>query len=86
MTFLSCGHGSNQSETTQQIALLYRKVVGVVGPGSGAEQAQNTVHRMRHFEEALDWGSQLQNEPAVNLKYARVGAAKRPLDVWFVER
>ena len=41
---------------------------------------------MRHFEEALDWGSQLQNEPAVNLKYARVGAAKRPLDVWFVER
>ena len=46
--------------------------LGIVGPGSGAEQAQNTVHRMRRFEEALGWGNQLQNEPAVNLKYARV--------------
>ena len=46
--------------------------LGIVGPGSGAEQAQNTVHRLRHYDEALGWGNQLQNEPAVNLKYARV--------------
>jgi hypothetical protein len=46
--------------------------LGIVGPGSGAEQAQNTVHRIRDYQEALGWGNQLQNEPAVNLKYARV--------------
>lgn len=46
--------------------------LGIVGPGSGAEQAQNTIHRMRNFDEALGWGNQLQNEPAVNLKYARI--------------
>jgi hypothetical protein len=36
---------------------------------------------MRRFEEALGWGNQLQNEPVVNLKHARVGAANRPLEV-----
>jgi lipid A 3-O-deacylase len=46
--------------------------LGIVGPGSGAEQAQNTIHRIRNFEEAMGWDNQLQNEPAVNLRYARV--------------
>ena len=36
---------------------------------------------MRRFEEALGWGNQLQNESVVSLKYARVGAANRPLEV-----
>lgn len=46
--------------------------LGIVGPGSGAEQAQNTVHRIRNFDEALGWDNQLKNDPAINIRYARV--------------
>lgn len=60
------GHGTSPTQDSWTLDL------GIVGPGSGAEQAQNTVHRLRHYDQALGWGNQLQNEPAVNLKYARV--------------
>ena len=45
--------------------------LGVVGPPSQAEEAQNTVHRLRSFPIALGWGSQIHSEPAVNLRYIR---------------
>jgi lipid A 3-O-deacylase len=46
--------------------------LGIVGPDAGGEDAQNTVHRLRNFGEAMGWANQLKNEPAINLRYARV--------------
>ncbi|HTI71275.1 MAG TPA: lipid A deacylase LpxR family protein, partial [Candidatus Limnocylindria bacterium] len=45
--------------------------LGIVGPPALGELAQNTVHRLRGFDTAKGWGSQLHTEPAVNLHYLR---------------
>lgn len=44
-------------------------VVGVVGPWSGAEETQNTVHDLIGNEKAKGWDYQLENEPIFNLAY-----------------
>ncbi len=46
-------------------------VVGVVGPASKAEWAQNTVHELRDISTAKGWDNQLENEPAVRLSWQR---------------
>ena len=45
--------------------------LGVVGPASLAEKAQNTVHRFRALPLAQGWDHQLRNEPDAGLRYAR---------------
>ena len=45
--------------------------LGVIGPESLAEDAQNGVHRLRHFKLARGWGNQLDTEPGIALKYQR---------------
>jgi hypothetical protein len=46
-------------------------VLGVVGPASKAELAQNTVHDLRGIPKAKGWDNQLHNEPAVRLSWQR---------------
>ena len=46
-------------------------VVGVVGPASKGEWAQNTVHDLRDIPTAKGWNNQLENEPAVRLSWQR---------------
>lgn len=49
----------------------WRLDLGIIGPGSLGEDAQNTVHRVRHLPTANGWANQLQNEPALALRYQR---------------
>ncbi|WOX07048.1 lipid A deacylase LpxR family protein [Microbulbifer pacificus] len=44
---------------------------GIVGPSSGAEQAQKSLHRVIHTYEVNGWDNQLRDEPALMLSYAR---------------
>ncbi|MDA3790455.1 MAG: lipid A deacylase LpxR family protein [Desulfobacula sp.] len=46
-------------------------ILGVVGPASRAELAQNTVHDLRDIPTAKGWDNQLHNEPAVRLSWQR---------------
>jgi len=46
-------------------------VLGVVGPASGAEQAQKVVHSMTGSEEPEGWDHQLENEPTFRLGVER---------------
>lgn len=45
--------------------------LGVIGPESLAEEAQNTVHRVRGFPLARGWHNQLETEPGAALRIAR---------------
>jgi hypothetical protein len=45
--------------------------LGLIGPSSLAEQAQNTVHRLRGIPRARGWDNQLRAEPAFLLAYDR---------------
>ncbi|MFA6546307.1 MAG: lipid A deacylase LpxR family protein [Limisphaerales bacterium] len=49
----------------------WRLDLGVIGPESLAEEAQNTVHRVRNLRLANGWANQLQTEPALALRYQR---------------
>ncbi len=49
----------------------WQAVVGVIGAASLAEEAQNTVHRMRNLPEAQGWRNQLKTEPGIALQYER---------------
>jgi lipid A 3-O-deacylase len=46
-------------------------VLGVVGPESYGEYAQNTVHDIRDIPTAKGWNNQLHNEPAVRFSWQR---------------
>lgn len=45
--------------------------LGVVGPASLAEQAQNTVHEIKDVPTAEGWEHQLENEPGLMLTWQR---------------
>ncbi len=45
--------------------------LGIIGPESLAEQAQNTVHRLRNFGLAMGWDNQLKTEPTLTVKLQR---------------
>ena len=45
--------------------------LGVVGPGSGAEQVQNGFHNLIGQKHALGWNSQIQNVPAIEAVHER---------------
>lgn len=46
-------------------------VIGQVGPDSGAESVQRTVHKWVDSEEANGWDNQLHNETTIDLQYQR---------------
>lgn len=52
---------------------------GIVGPSSGAEQAQQSLHRVIHTYEVNGWDNQLRDEPTLMLSYARKWAYIQPV-------
>lgn len=63
-------HGQEMLDT-REITL------GVIGPWSLAEQAQNLVHDLRGFDRFLGWDHQLHNEPAFEIAMDRKYKAYR---------
>lgn len=53
----------------------WRLDLGVIGPESQAEDAQNTVHRVRNLGVANGWPNQLKTEPALALRFQRTWRA-----------
>ena len=49
----------------------WRMDLGVIGQPSQAEEAQNTVHRVRNIGTANGWANQLKTEPALALRFQR---------------
>lgn len=49
----------------------WRIDLGVIGQASQAEEAQNTVHRVRNLGTANGWAHQLKTEPALALRFQR---------------
>ena len=49
----------------------WRIDLGVIGQASQAEEAQNTVHRVRNIGTANGWAHQLKTEPAFALRFQR---------------
>lgn len=49
----------------------WRLDLGVIGPESQAEEAQNTVHSVRDLGLANGWGNQLKTEPALAVRFQR---------------
>lgn len=45
--------------------------VGIVGPSSGAEQAQRSLHSALETYDVYGWSNQLRDEPTLQLSYAR---------------
>ncbi len=58
----------SDSEDTRSVLTLS---LGLVGPGSGAEQLQNGFHDAIGQTHALGWNSQIQNTPAIELLHER---------------
>lgn len=52
--------------------------LGIIGPLSGAEQAQRIGHDLTDATDPKGWGNQLDNEPGINIFYSRqwTGAAE----------
>jgi lipid A 3-O-deacylase len=44
---------------------------GMIGPGSGSCDFQNSAHRLLGYEEGNGWGHQLENEPGLLLAWER---------------
>lgn len=58
-------HGDTERLDTREITL------GVIGPGSLAEQSQNFVHDLTGADRFLGWNHQLKNEPALQMALDR---------------
>ena len=52
--------------------------LGVVGPWALGEEAQTWVHRLRGFDLPQGWDNQLENEPAIQLRYTRMWNHRTP--------
>ena len=63
----SMGLLSDTGKTLDNVQLT----LGMVGPASGAEQTQKTVHNLIGDEDPKGWHSQLHDEPGVILTYER---------------
>ncbi len=58
----------SDSDDTRSVLTLS---LGVVGPGSGAQQLQNGFHGLIGQGDTNGWGSQIQNTPAIELLHER---------------
>lgn len=61
----------NDNRATRSFIDQLDVVVGQVGPDSGAESVQRTVHKWIDSDEAKGWDNQLHNETTVDLQYQR---------------
>jgi hypothetical protein len=58
----------SDTEDTRSILMLS---LGLIGPGSGAENLQNGFHNLIGQEPARGWSGQIQNTPAIQLLHER---------------
>jgi lipid A 3-O-deacylase len=58
----------SDSDDTRSVLTLS---LGIVGPGSGAENLQNSFHDLIGQDHPNGWGSQIQNTPVVQLLHER---------------
>ena len=65
------GNFSLLSDTSDTRSVLTLSL-GVVGPGSGAQQLQNGFHDLIGQDHTRGWGSQIQNTPAINVLHERI--------------
>ncbi len=72
-------HGEEPDGTWRQTRSLHLDV-GVVGPASGAEWAQQHFHQGIKRPDPQGWRHQLSNEPFLNLGYEHAWLTRRP---WF---
>ncbi|PAW83513.1 MAG: hypothetical protein B9S33_13715 [Pedosphaera sp. Tous-C6FEB] len=59
------------TEGGTQLLDNWRMDLGVIGQPSQAEEAQNTVHRVRNLGTANGWAHQLKTEPALAFRFQR---------------
>ena len=52
---------------------------GIVGPSSGAEQAQRSTHELLQTYDVSGWQNQLRDEPTLQVSYARKWAHIQPV-------
>jgi hypothetical protein len=64
------GNFSLMSDATDSRSVLTVSL-GVVGPGSGAENLQNSFHDIIGQNHTNGWGSQIQNVPAIEVLHER---------------
>lgn len=64
-TYFDIGVHKSSADTLRSLYL----VVGIVGPASGSEFFQNSIHRLTDSDEVLGWDNQLNNELGINLRY-----------------
>ena len=62
---------SAQVHVRGDVADMAALSVGVVGPASGAEQAQKLVHRIVGADRPEGWGTQVSNKPLVGIERYR---------------
>ena len=58
----------SDSDDTRSVLTLS---LGIVGPGSGAENLQNSFHDLIGQDHPNGWGGQIQNTPVVQLLHER---------------
>ncbi len=58
------------AERERDIAML-SLTLGIVGPASLAQETQSLTHRLFDGQQPRGWGTQLNNEPGLNLSYFR---------------
>jgi hypothetical protein len=63
----SCGLQMQNSDSVVALDMEF----GVVGPGALAKDTQDIAHTITSTTQPRGWGSQLRNEPIVNLVYER---------------
>ncbi|MFD2264220.1 lipid A deacylase LpxR family protein [Lacibacterium aquatile] len=69
------------AETGRQLDQLQLSL-GVVGPAALAGETQKAVHKVTGSNHPQGWGSQLNNEPAIQLTYQRSLRAFATGDIW----
>ena len=60
------------------VAERFEISVGIVGPSSGAEQAQRSTHELLRAYDVKGWDNQLRDEPTLQLSYVRKWAHIQP--------
>lgn len=65
VTYLSLGYHNRIPGHMDSVEVM----MGLVGPGSGAEQCQKAIHRFFDDIEPKGWDNQLDNEPVIGLIY-----------------
>lgn len=68
---LAWNRRKNEPESNREVLDTREITLGVIGPGSLAEQTQNLVHDTVGEERFLGWKNQLKNEPAFQLAFDR---------------